>query len=192
MNLLVLHRDAFEAHPAGHLHAFKDAAWRGCTTDGAGFAVVALSTVAGVTTTETVAFHNTGGSLTFAPTADVHGIASAESISFQLLAELELSSVWGANFNEMTARCYTGLLKVAFEWLGDLAGVNRAVSELHRGVTVGLVVTHLRDDVGAHFDNGDRQYTARVIPYLGHAEFGAQQGYHRLCLRSHLLKSSRI
>src|SRR5690625_3269361 len=141
MHLLVLHRDAFEAHPAGHLHAFKDAAWRGCTTDGAGFAVVALSTVTGVTTTETVAFHNTGGSLTFAPTADVHGIASIEGVRLQLLAKLELSSVGGTNFNEMTARCYTGLLKVAFERLGDLAGGKRAVSALHSRVTDGRLVT---------------------------------------------------
>ena len=74
-------------------------------------------------------------------------VAGLEDRRVDLLAERVLRSVEGAQLNQVTAQGRAGLLEVALQRLGDLAGIDLPVGDLHRVVAVGLDGTDLGDDV---------------------------------------------
>jgi hypothetical protein len=99
--------------------------------------------------------------------------------------------VVGADLDEVAARGDAGLLEVAGHRLVDLAGVDRAESELNGVVAVGVTVAHLGHHARACGHHGDRHETAGLVPHLRHTELGAQQAGDRAdaahsCWGSHL------
>ena len=78
---------------------------------------------------------------------------------------------------EVTAGCALRLREVAGLRLVDLAGVDRAVRELHGGVPVRVLGAYLGHDARAGLHHGHRD-NAVVVPDLGHAELGAQDPLH--------------
>jgi hypothetical protein len=122
-----------------------------------------------------VTLHDAGEALALGPARDVDALADLEGVGAELLADGVVGGVGRADLDDEAARRHAGLVEVAGERLGDLARVDGAVAELHRGVAVGVGVADLGHDVRASLDHGDGHETVRLVPHLGHAELGAQQ-----------------
>jgi hypothetical protein len=74
----------------------------------------------------------------------------------------------------VTARRDAGLVEVAREGLGDLAGVDLAIRDLHGRVAVDLLRAQLRHNVGRDLDDGHGNELVVRIPDLRHTELLAQ------------------
>src|SRR5690606_37519197 len=170
----VLRGDARVAHPTGHAQALEDPARGGAATDGARRAVLALRAVARAEAAEAVALHDTRGALALAGADHVDLRAGVEHVGGDLLPDAVLGRVGGPQLDEVPARGDTRLGEVAAARLVHLARVDRAVGELHGGVTVGLRSADLRHHVRARLDHGDRHHPVVLVEDLGHPELRAQ------------------
>src|SRR5690606_14749032 len=119
---------------------------------------------------EVVALHDTGEALALARADDVDLGPGLEDLDRELLADRVLGGVGRADLRDMTARRDAGLLEVAGERLGDLAGIDLTGGELHGAIAVHLRGAQLGHDVGGDLDDGHRNETVVLIPDLRHAE----------------------
>src|SRR5690606_29019429 len=123
---------ALAAHTAGHAHALEDAARGRRGADGTGLAVVAVRTVRGRDALEVVALHDTRGALALAGADDVDQLTGLEdAVDRELLAQVVVSGIRGADLGDVTTRRDAGCLEVSGQGLVDLAGVDLAVGDLN-------------------------------------------------------------
>src|SRR5690606_2787435 len=130
---------ALVAHATGHPLATEHAAGRRGPADRAGLAVVAVRTVGGADAGEAVTLHDARGALALRRADDVDDGAGLERVGAQLLTDGVLVGLGGADLSDEAARRRAGLLEVALEGLGDLAGVDLAEGQLDGAVAVGLL-----------------------------------------------------
>jgi hypothetical protein len=129
---------------------------------------------------EAVALHDAGEALALAGRADVDPGAGLEHVSRDLLAERVLGGVVGAQLHGEASRRDARLGEVARLGLVHLAGVDRAVADLHRGVAVDVHRADLGHDTRSRREDGDRHDPVVLVEHLGHAELLAQQPLHLL------------
>src|SRR6478609_6155082 len=166
---------ALATHTAGHAHALEDAARGRRCADRAGLAVVAVRTVRCRDALEVVTLHDTGEALALAGADDVDQLAGLErALSGELLAERVVRGIRRAHLGEVATRGHAGGLEMGRLRLVDLARVDLAVGDLDRVVAVTLGRANLGDHVRRELDDGDGNELAVLVPYLGHAELGAQ------------------
>src|SRR5690606_27833296 len=152
----------------------EDLARGGAATDRAGLAVVAVRTVGGAHAGEAVTLHDAGEALALGGAGDVDPLAALEGLDSDLLAELVVARVGGAQLDEVAAGGDPGLLEVPAQGLGDLAGVDGSEADLHGVVPVGLLVADLGDDARAGLDDRHGDQAVVGVPDLGHAELLAE------------------
>src|SRR5690606_1191079 len=197
-----LRGDPLVAHPARHPHALEHTARGGAATDRAGRTVGGLVTVAGALAGEAVALHDTGVALALAGAGHVDLGTRGEDVGGDLLADLVVLRVAGAQLGEVTLGRDTRLLEVAGQrgvhhpvahlarglaGLAQLAASRRAVhlarvhvavGQLHRGVAVVVLGPDLGHHVRPRLDDGDRYHPVLLVEDLGHTELGAQDPLH--------------
>src|SRR5690606_24898145 len=173
VNGQVLDTGAVAAHAASHALTLEHATGGGGAADRTGLAVVAVLAVRGAHTGEPVALHDARGALALGGADDVDLLASLEDRGVDLLAELVVGSVRGAQLDEVAARGHAGLLEVAPQRLRHLAGVDLPVGDLDGVVAIGLDGPDLGHDVRTGLHDGHGDELAVLVPDLRHAELGA-------------------
>ena len=153
--------------------------------------MVLVLTVRCANTLEAVTLHNTCETLTLGLANDVYLLTGLEHLNGQFLTEGILSSVCGAQFDEVTTGSNTGLLEVTSQRLGNLARIDGTETDLHSVVAVSFLVTDLSNNVRIGLDDGHRHNFAVLVPDLSHAKFSTQQTLHlALEFVSHEMRSS--
>src|SRR5690606_15407217 len=105
---------------------------------------------------EVVALHDTRGALALAGADDVDQLTGLEdAVDRELLAQVVVSGIRGADLGDVTTRRDAGCLEVSGQGLVDLAGVDLAVGDLNGVVAVLLGGANLGDHVRSQLDDGD-------------------------------------
>ena len=173
-------------HAASHARALEHASRRGAGADRAGLAVVAVGTVRGADTVETVALHDTGEALALAGAGHVDLLTGSEQLGAELLTDGVGRGVSGADLDQVATRGHTSLGEVSGVGLVDLACLDLAEPDLDGVLAIGLGLADLGHDVGRSRDHGHGDDLVVLVPELGHAELGAQQALHIAFQSAHI------
>ena len=163
------------AHLAGHLHALEDPGRRGALADRARSAVALVVAVRGALALEVVALHGAGEALALGHGGHVDPLAGLEQVGGELLADRVVADVVEAELDELHAGIDAGLVVVARDRLGQLAGVALAVGDLQCAVAVVLGRLHLHDANRLDAQHRDRDDVVVVVPDLCHADLFADE-----------------
>src|SRR5262249_45905952 len=126
---------------------------------------------------EAVPLHHSGVALALRDADHVDALARAEDVDADLLADLVLLELLGADpaLAQRLHRRDLRLRAVPLEWLVRVAQRALAVAELERAVPVALGRLLLDHAVGLGVEHGHRNALPGFVEQLGHADLAAHE-----------------
>ena len=158
---------------AGHLLALEDLAGLLALTGRTVRTVRDRHAVRRAETTEIVALHRTGKTLTLGCADNIDLLAGDEMAWRQGRTDLDDGVIRHAEFGNLGLRQHVRLGEVTAHGLRDVFRLGRACTELQRRVAVALAAANGHDLNVVHLQNGHRNVTAGVVEDPCHAQLAS-------------------